>query len=137
MSDFGFCEGDTCNREGCEGVIQMRKAVNCSCHLNAPCSACTAPRQYCDTCEWDEEDEEIPAPEPYKGEVWKPVPPSPLDPSRVDWRYIPHTHFTMIKEGVYPEHMTREEVAKEVVGTFGGRFESFGGGKFKYVAYTD
>jgi hypothetical protein len=57
MSDFGFCEGDTCNREGCEGVIQMRRAENCSCHLNAPCSACTAPRQFCDTCEWDEADE--------------------------------------------------------------------------------
>ena len=138
MSDeLGWCEGDTCNREGCEGVIQMRKAENCSCHLNAPCSACTAPRQYCDTCDWDEEDEEIPAPEPYKGEVWKPAPIRQLDPTRVDWRYIPHTHFTMIKEGVYPEQMTRAEVEKEVVGTFGGRFEYFGGGKFKYVAYTD
>lgn len=28
-------------------------------------------------------------------------------------------------------------VAKKVVGTFGGRFERFGGGKFKYIAYTD
>jgi hypothetical protein len=43
----------------------------------------------------------------------------------------------MIKQGVYPEHMTLAEVEKEVVGTFGGRFEYFGGGRFKYVAYTD
>lgn len=43
----------------------------------------------------------------------------------------------MIKEGVYPEHLTRQEVEKEVKGTFGGRFEHFGNGKFKYIAYTD
>lgn len=135
--EFGWCEGDTCGREGCKGEIQMRKAENCSCHLNAPCGACTAPRQYCDTCEWDEENEEIPAPAPYTGKPWKPEEPRPLDPTKVDWRYIPHTHFTMIKEGVYPQHMSRAEVEKEVVGTFGGRFEYFGGGKFKYVAYTD
>jgi len=28
-------------------------------------------------------------------------------------------------------------VESVVKGTFGGRFEQFGGGKFKYIAYTD
>jgi len=70
-------------------------------------------------------------------EEWERLRNAPLDNTKVSWRYIPHTHFTMIKEGVYPEHMTREEVEKEVIGTFGGRFEQFGGGKFKYIAYTD
>lgn len=145
--ELGWCEGDTCNREGCKGVIQMRKAVNCSCHLSAPCSACTEARQHCDTCEWDEADEPAPAPEPMsqkeqdywkaQREEWERIRNAPLDNTKVSWRDLPHTHFTMIKEGVYPEHMTRSEVAKEVAGTFGGRFEYFGGGKFKYIAYTD
>ena len=43
----------------------------------------------------------------------------------------------MIKEGVYPEGMTKEQVREKVKGSFGGRFESFGNGKFKYIAYTD
>jgi len=115
----------------------MRRSENCSCHISPPCSSCTAPRNYCDTCEWDEEDEEIPAPAPYTGKPWKPEEPRPLDPTKVDWRYVPHTNFTMIKEGVYPVHMTAAEVEKEVRGTFGGRFTRFDGGKFKYIAYTD
>ena len=43
----------------------------------------------------------------------------------------------MIKEGVYPAALSREEVENEVRGTFGGRFEYFKDGKFKYIAYTD
>jgi hypothetical protein len=30
-----------------------------------------------------------------------------------------------------------EDVRKEVDGTFGGRFEYFEDGKFKFIAYTD
>lgn len=30
-----------------------------------------------------------------------------------------------------------EEVSKVVNGTFGGRFEYFSDGKFKFIAYTD
>ena len=69
---------------------------------------------------------------PYK--EWKP---RPLDPSKLDYHSLSHTHFSMIKEGVYPEGMTKDEVLKEIAGTFGGRFEHFGNGKFKYIAYTD
>jgi hypothetical protein len=43
----------------------------------------------------------------------------------------------MLKRGVYPEGTTQAEVEKEVRGTFGGRFNSFGNGHFEYVAYTD
>lgn len=47
----------------------------------------------------------------------------------------------MIKEGVYPESGDRAadmaRVRKEVDGTFGGRFDYFGHGKFKFIAYTD
>ena len=60
-----------------------------------------------------------------------------LDDSKIDWVSRSHTHFSMIKEGVYPEGTTEKEVAKKVSGTFGGKFTHFGGGKFKYTAYTD
>jgi hypothetical protein len=43
----------------------------------------------------------------------------------------------MIKEGVYPPTATMADVEKEVRGTFGGRFDYFNDGKFKYIAYTD
>lgn len=145
MSEYGYCEGDTCGRNRCKGTIEMRKAENCSCHLSAPCSACTAPRCYCDTCEWDEADDEIindyvvnvnKATGNYRS--WEP---RPLDPTKIDWRSHGHTHFSMIKEGVYPQSdddaADRENVRKAVDGTFGGRFERFGDGFFKFIAYTD
>ena len=48
-----------------------------------------------------------------------------------------HTGFSQICEGVYPKGTTMAEVEKKVRGSFGGRFEHFGNGKFKYIAYTD
>lgn len=63
--------------------------------------------------------------------------PRQLDSTKIDYRSKMHTASTMIKEGVYPEGTQRGEVEAEVRGTFGGRFEQFGGGKFRYVAYTD
>lgn len=141
MSEFGYCEGDVCRRKGCKGVIQMRKAENCSCHISPPCSACTAPRHFCDACEWDEADDEVindfivnvdKTTGNYRS--WEP---RPLDPTKIDYRIKPHTNSSQVCEGVYPEGATREEVQKLVIGTFGGRFEHFGKGKFKYIAYTD
>jgi hypothetical protein len=70
------------------------------------------------------------------GKVWE-YKPRPLDSTKIDWRSKGHTHFSMIKEGVYPEGTTQEDVRKVVDGTFGGRFTQFGGGRFTFVAYTD
>lgn len=151
MSEFGYCEGDTCHRDGCTGEIQMRAPDNCSCHLSAPCGACTAPRCYCNRCEWDEADEPLPeipkisdeerAFWKAQQEEWERLRNAPLDNTKVSWRDKTHTHFSMIKEGVYPQSgddgADREMVRKVVDGTFGGRFEQFGGGKFKFIAYTD
>lgn len=100
-----------------------------------------APRNFCPICKWEEADDIFinnPARQtPLRDTgtyVWTE---QPLDPTKLDYRNREHTHFTMIKEGVYPEGMTMEEVRKEVDGTFGGRFEYFDKGKFKFIAYTD
>lgn len=147
MSDFGYCEGDTCGRDGCKGSIESHDVENCSCHISPPCGACTAPRGYCEACGWEELEDPEPEPEPIsqkekdfwkaQAEEWDRIRSAPLDNTKVSWRHAQHTNASMIKEGVYPEHMSREEVEREVRGTFGGRFEHFGKGKFKYIAYTD
>ena len=151
MMEHGYCEGEKCGRDGCAGKIQMRSPDNCSCHLSAPCGACTSPRCYCDSCDWDEEDEPSPVYVPMSKEEqnfwkahqeeWDRIRNAPLDNTKVSWRDATHTHFTMIKEGVYPQSdndaADREMVRKAVDGTFGGRFEYFGSGKFKFIAYTD
>lgn len=60
-----------------------------------------------------------------------------LDPTKIDFHSLPHSSSSMIKRGVYPPGTTREQVEEKVRGTFGGRFDSFGDGKFQYTAYTD
>jgi len=55
----------------------------------------------------------------------------------ITWKDRSHTNASMIREGTYPPGTTREEVERLVRGSFGGRFEQFGDGRFKYVAYTD
>jgi hypothetical protein len=63
--------------------------------------------------------------------------PRPLDPRKVDYRVHGHTHFTQRVVGVYPLGTKQSDVEALVKGTFGGRWESFGKGKFGYIAYTD
>jgi hypothetical protein len=133
----GIFEGDVCNREGCNGIINTHPVRGCSCHINPPCSACTEPRNFCSDCGWEEREEES----ENKEVVTKPTPMiferKPLDPTRIDWYSKGHTHFSILKIGVYPEDTDIREVEKVVRGSFGGRFKSFGNGKFEYVAYTD
>ena len=141
---FGELEGDTCWRNGCQGVIAERPVENCSCHNFAPCGACTTPREYCPTCDWDASDlvENVngyvckidPAD---KGGAWLSWQPRPLDPRKIDYRILSHTNSSQKCVGVYPDTATREDVEKLVKGTFGGRFTKFAKGKFEYVAYTD
>lgn len=142
----GYSEGEICGRNGCHGVIAARESENCSCHINPPCGACTAPREECPECGWRLEDDETTFNDFKVGPVradgsWTHYRPRPLDPTKIDWRSKGHTHFSMIKEGVYPQSADdkadRIAVEAEVRGTFGGRFNHFGDGRFEYVAYTD
>ncbi|GAB2798916.1 hypothetical protein GCM10027040_27330 [Halomonas shantousis] len=150
MSDaisVGYEVGETCNRHGCQGVIQEIDPDGCcSCHISPPCGYCTAPREHCPECEWRLEDDETTFNDFRVGPVkldgaWTHYRPRPLNPSKIDWRSKSHTHSSMIKEGVYPQSVDddkdRAAVLKEVEGTFGGRFKHFGNGRFEYIAYTD
>lgn len=141
IPQHGYCEGDTCNRKGCQGYIETHPVVGCSCHINPPCSACTSPRNYCAACGWEEKNEERvngfaiqvdPETRDYKS--WEPI---PLDPTKIDYRVLAHTGASQICEGVYPDGTTMAQVLECVKGTFGGRFENFGNNRFKYIAYTD
>lgn len=140
----GWGEGDVCGREGCTGHIDRHPVENCSCHISPPCSACMEPKNFCPVCGWEEADDIVV--EHVNDYVCRTVKATgvyqsyqlrPLDPTKLDWHSKSHTNSSMVKEGVYPEGMARAEVEKAVLGTFGGRFEYFGNGKFKYIAYTD
>ncbi len=130
-------EGDRCPEAGCKGMLEYPEVTGCSCHTNPPCSACTDNPLTCNKCGWEEEAPTnkyvLVVPGLYQCEYK----PRKLDNTKIDYRRKMHTGSTMIKEGVYPEGTTHEDVRKEVNGTFGGRFEQFGGGRFKFIAYTD
>ena len=53
----GFHEGDTCNRDGCIGIIKegSKSGDGCSCHINPPCGYCTEQTEFCETCGWEAE----------------------------------------------------------------------------------
>ena len=138
---IGYEEGELCGRDGCEGTIAIDPSENCSCHLHPPCGSCTDPsRTHCSACDWRDKYEamnDFVVAVDRKTGVYKTWELRELDPTKIDYHTKAHTHFSMIKEGVYPPTMTRAEVEKEVKGTFGGRFNYFRDGKFCYVAYTD
>ena len=138
-SVLGFQQGDRCNRNGCIGVIDVHPSENCSCHISPPCSSCTAPRNFCPECDWEEVDEPLQIINDHivKPGTWISLGLRPLDATKVDWYSRSHSNSSMIKEGVYPDGVTSNDVRKLVDGTFGGRFEYFRDGKFKFIAYTD
>jgi hypothetical protein len=142
MKAYGTIRGDVCNRNGCTGIIDEQETDGCcSCHINPPCSFCVDDRHYCPVCGWEAIEEQ----RAYNDKVSKETKPfeykrrtiEDLDKTKIDWIYKPHTHFTMLKEGVYPKGATKEDVFKEVQGSFGGRFDKFENGHFIFIAYTD
>lgn len=138
----GCDEGETCYRDGCRGKIKRRKTESCSCHINPPCGSCTAPNAYCEKCDWQEADDakaymngfEITQNKTGLISTYKR---RELDKTKIDYHTKVHTNSSQLCEGVYPDGVTAEEIEKRVRGTFGGRFQQFGGGTFSYVAYTD
>jgi len=144
MSELGYCEGDTCGRDGCLGEIRLEKAENCSCHISAPCWSHVNADMHCPGCGWSASDDPLCVREIESISLGAPIPfiqtkPRVLDPTKIDWVAKLHTASSMIKEGVFPVGTTAKEVEEKVRGTFGGRFERFDADKglFRYIAYTD
>ncbi len=135
---MGFYEeGDHCPEPKCKGTLEFTPVEGCSCHINPPCSKCVDQSLTCAVCGWKPDEPEHRDVVVTHGLSMREYKPRPFDPKKIDYRIKMHTHFSQICEGVYPEGTTRDEVRKIVNGTFGGRFESFGGGKFRFIAYTD
>ena len=134
-----FEEGDKCPECG-NGKLYYPPVENCTCHINPPCSACTGNKLKCDKCEYEPEEPEHKDVLVSYGEpslLMREYKPKPLDNTKIDYRIKAHTASTQICEGVCPIETPINAVEKVVRGTFGGRFEYFGDGKFKYIAYTD
>jgi hypothetical protein len=143
----GDAEGDTCGRGGCSGEIQQDPTENCSCHINPPCSACTSPREFCDTCDWRAEDDDAYVPAPSapdcpRGDL-RDTHLTPLDTTRIDYRCSSHSGCSMRKVGVFPYGTDKKALKKQLDGSFGGRFEAFkdatetSHGTFNFIAQTD
>lgn len=139
---YGFYEeGDKCP-ECSDGKFKYVREGSCTCHINPPCSACVNQILECDKCGFQPEEpeyKEVAVTPPSFGTYIAKIEykPKPLDNTKIDYRIKAHTASTQICEGVYPIGTSRTDVEKVVHGSFGGRFEYFGDGKFKYVAYTD
>jgi hypothetical protein len=158
----GYLEGETCNREGCTGIIQeIEKEGSCSCHINPPCGYCTEQNAYCEECGWDAKEEQreydrVQSEAYKKNEAYYEQQRKERDEKdRLFWKKfrgeIPadkleihsqsHTHFSMRIMGVFPKGSeTCQSILPKVIGTFGGRWvsrideQSY---SFEYIAYTD
>lgn len=152
----GYAKGETCNRNGCEGIIHEHDTDgSCSCHINPPCSHCTTSREYCSECDWDgyEEQQELDRialssinQEYYKkqNEEFQKQRESFYKKYRGDeeitqfeYRRESHTHFSMKIIGVHPEGFDLSSKMDKIRGTFGGRFTNKTKTTFEYIAYTD
>lgn len=129
-------EGDTCT--SCKaGKMMFPKAENCSCHISPPCYSCTSVKLTCEACGWEDDAPEEKYITVAPDLVMLQYKPKPLDTTKIDYRIKMHSACSMIVEGVYPPGTTPEEVRKLVNGTFGGVFQQFGNGTFKFIKYTD
>ena len=54
---IGDEESATCNRDGCQGVMQYVRQGPCYCHNSPPCHYCVDAPLICNACDADPEDE--------------------------------------------------------------------------------
>jgi hypothetical protein len=161
-TDHGYADGDTCNRDGCQGIIKEHDTDTCcSCHDNPPCSHCTTSREYCPACGWDGEEEQQASyvePTPEQIAIWNAYHKrqdeleaqwrrkwlGEEEATEIETRHESHTYFSQIINGVYPRSMPISEVydyvRKHYYNEFfgGGRWQKApGNGTFSWIQYTD
>jgi hypothetical protein len=144
---IGFYEGDTCNRDGCDGVIEKDRdeiTTGCSCHLTPPCGYCTA-MEICPKCDWSAEEEadaeaaKHPKPKPSTWE-YKRKTIDDLDKSKIDWYISDSWHSGMEVTGVYPEGTKMQDILTALRVSENPnmpRFKRFGDGIFIVRYFTD
>ncbi len=153
----GYCKGEVCNRESCQGIITERNSDGgCSCHINPPCSYCETSREYCPECDWDGREEQLETYEANKPnqaqiDAWAKQN-KEWDDARTEfyrkfhtsepvtefnYRRESHSNSSMKMVGMYA--VGSEIPMDKIIGTFGGRFEMNNKerGRFIYIAYTD
>ena len=54
---IGIEEGNTCNRDGCQGTMVFEREGACGCHINPPCQNCVDAPLVCDECGTELEEE--------------------------------------------------------------------------------
>ena len=59
-NNHGTEEGSKCNREGCNGIIELPLVEECYCHISPPCNACIENKLQCTECGWENEEEGSP-----------------------------------------------------------------------------
>lgn len=143
-------EGSICPIHGCDGVMQFPPVENCSCHINAPCSACTDNQLTCNVCAYVEESEDTyvpPTEEQQKqwaaeraeyqrrfeeGYVWQ---------SGVRVYRVTHdgsSGSTHVIRGCYDGTLTAAEIIEHFGdGTFGHRGPHITADTFEYIKVTD
>jgi len=156
--ELGLIKGETCNRDGCTGIIDEHETnTSCSCHINPPCSHCVDDRNYCPECDWQGIDEQkqpaIDKEQQERNRQYYEKQNKEWEVARnlfynryagkeaiekLEMRHEPHTHFTQKVIGVFPKGTeTQSSILPKVIGTFGGRFERWNDYSFSYIAYTD
>ncbi len=78
-----------------------------------PCGACTSTYLFCPLCDWTSDADEV--------------------TDRILYSLHPIDNLSERIVGMYPDGCTKAEVYQMIRSADGGRFESFGDGKFEYV----
>lgn len=142
MTTTDMDEGGKCPE--CDGVMGFPKVENCSCHITAPCGACTSVKLTCDKCGWEQQER---TPEIIERHIGGGISERFIKNTRtdlgggkvlLDYDYDSSSGSTMVWSGRYQGPVTPEDIiAYFGDGTFGHRGPSIGGGKFSYTKITD
>lgn len=154
MNELGYCKGDKCNRDGCEGIIDAHEKDGCcSCHINPPCSYCETSSEYCPICGWDakEEKDEIDKKSAEYWMEWHKNNPRPiyktdeelfneLPNDKIGYVRFPSGRSFICLKGKYPEGTTTTDI-KNHLGVYENphmpRFKRFGDGIFELTYFCD
>lgn len=156
-TEAGWEEGDMCNVDGCDGVLEFQPVKDCFCHISPPCGACVDNMPVCNECgrevEKDDDqhvmsfEEQLAANAAYAA-VWA-ADRAAFEAHRRRREIAPgkfltnialdsNSGSTMVWTGGYEGPVTCEDIKEHFGdGTFGHRGPSMYCGRFTYTLITD